>query len=302
MELVHVVTEDGIRLHGAFEIPPEEPTEPTEPEAPGRNIDVFLCIHGSGGNFYSSPPFTQLVPRFLTAGYKVLRVNTRGHDVVSSVSTVQGRRLGTAYERVEESGRDLAAWLEFLHARGLKRVAIVGHSLGAVKSLYWTAQCLPDVSALICLSPPRLSYSFLSQGKDGERLAETVALAQAEAQKHGPDHLIEVDFPFRYLTSVGSYLEKYGPDERCDILRQLPAVPCPMLLIFGTMELRDHPAFHHILDQIGALKLRATVECQTVPGANHLYGGKCGQLQEIIQNWLLRLPGEIEPGSNHTLS
>ncbi len=130
VDLVQTATRDGVRLDGMFQVPPA-----------GTSIlplDAVCFVHGTGGNFYSSTLFDAFAERFLALGCAVLRVNTRGHDLMSSAVTAKGgRRLGAAYELVDECRHDLAAWLGWLRQRAGERVGLVGHSLGAIKCLHF---------------------------------------------------------------------------------------------------------------------------------------------------------------------
>src|ERR1700676_3030924 len=79
------------------------------------SLDAVCFIHGTGGNFYSSSLFDVFSRKFLDLGCAVLRVNTRGHDGISTaVSARGGVRLGAAYETVDDCRHDLAASLEWL--------------------------------------------------------------------------------------------------------------------------------------------------------------------------------------------
>ncbi len=131
VELVQVRTADGVRLDGALSIPKHfDPQRKT-------SVDALLAVHGTGSNFYGSGLFEGLLPKLLANGLAVVRVNTRGHDVISNAATLQGsRRMGSSLERVEDCSHDLVAWAEFLVLRGHSAIGLVGHSLGAIKSIY----------------------------------------------------------------------------------------------------------------------------------------------------------------------
>src|SRR5436309_506765 len=131
VELVQVRTADGVRLDGALSTPKHVDSERTLP------VDAILAVHGTGSNFYSGALLEGLLPKFLADGLAVLRVNTRGHDVVSMAATLQGaRRVGSSLEKVDDCNHDLVAWTEFLVARGYSSIGLVGHSLGAIKAVY----------------------------------------------------------------------------------------------------------------------------------------------------------------------
>ena len=122
VDLVQTTTRDGVRLNGILRTPPVS-------GPPAVAFDAFCLIHGTGGNFYSSSLFDSLAERFLQLGCAVLRVNTRGHDVMSNAVTARGgRRLGAAYEVVDDCRHDVAAWIDWLKQR-------VGPRIGLTKAV-----------------------------------------------------------------------------------------------------------------------------------------------------------------------
>src|SRR3954468_21247625 len=91
VDLVQTTTRDGVRLDGHYQA------------APSPTGESFLCVHGTGGNFYGSTLFEVMAEKLLLLGIGVLRVNTRGHDLMSVAATPRGgRRLGAAYEIVDD--------------------------------------------------------------------------------------------------------------------------------------------------------------------------------------------------------
>ena len=57
----------------------------------GSPVDAAIVVHGTGSNFYTSSIGEGLAPKLLADGLAVLRINTRGHDVISNAATLQGR-------------------------------------------------------------------------------------------------------------------------------------------------------------------------------------------------------------------
>src|SRR5581483_7777117 len=121
-DLVSVETSDGVRLDGAL----RRPARATEPQL---GLDLVICHHGLGGNFYGASFFQGAGDRLLADGCAVLRVNSRGHDQL--FNSPRGR-LGGACEIVDDCRLDWKAWLDFAEQAGFRRIAIWGHSLGAV--------------------------------------------------------------------------------------------------------------------------------------------------------------------------
>lgn len=286
-----VTTADRVRLHGMLQEPAASAQRSTS------DIDAVVCVHGTGSNFYSSTLFDALGARFLDLGIAVLRVNTRGHDGVSTAQTdAGGFRAGAAFEIVDECRHDLTAWIEWLVARGLPRVGLVGHSSGALKSIYLAAeQPHAALVRLIAISPPRLSHGhFLASPRRDEFLRD---LRQAEAAVAGerPDALLDVQFPLPYLISARGYLDKYGPAERYNLVRLLPRVAVATLLTFGGLEVRANIAFQGLPDEIERLPAGpAPRRVNLVAEADHFYSGARAELGSQIARWL-RKAGEVPP-------
>jgi pimeloyl-ACP methyl ester carboxylesterase len=289
VDLVRVTTADGVRLDGGFQRPSGGAQTAPLP------IDAVLCVHGTGGSFYTSALFDALAVRMLARGAAVLRINTRGHDLVSTAATAEGgKRQGAAYEAVDNCRHDLRAWLDWLVEQGFRRVCLVGHSLGAVKAVYSLARNSHDVvAALAAISPPRLSHSWFVAGAKGEEFQGYLATAAQHVQEGRPETLLDVRFPLPFLVTAAGYLEKYGPDERYNFLPLVGRVACPALYTFGGEEVERNVAFNGLpaaVDQ--AAGGRQDVRVTVIPEADHFYSRHAAKLIAEIEAWLDRLSRE----------
>jgi pimeloyl-ACP methyl ester carboxylesterase len=280
VELVRTQTRDGVRLDGIFQAPR------------GADIDYPLdgvCfVHGTGGNFYSSTLFDVLGEHFLARGCGVLRVNTRGHDGISTAATPQGgRRQGAAYEFVDDCRHDLAAWCDWLGHRAGPRIGLVGHSLGAVKCLYaLTSPAPPSATCLIALSPPRLSYSWFCASAQGSAFLEDYRRAEQLVQAGQPAALLDVKLPLPMFITAAGYAEKYGPDERYNYLRFVGGVPCPTLVTLGAIEAANNMAFQGAYEAVQERAARQPrLRAALVAGADHFYTGVHAPLLAAIESW-----------------
>jgi pimeloyl-ACP methyl ester carboxylesterase len=281
VDLVQTTTQDGIRLDGIFQESPSD-DGPTE-------LDAACFIHGTGGNFYSSALFEYLSQQFLKNGCSVLRANTRGHDGISTAVTEHGgRRIGAAYEVVDDCRQDIAAWLNWLKQLGCERIALVGHSLGAVKSIYALAQ-QPDlpVTCLVALSPPRLSYSWFCASDQREDFLQTFQAAEQLVMNGQASQLMEVALPLPFVITAAGYVEKYGPEERYNFLRFVSGIRCPLLLTLGSVESENNMAFRGSVEALRSVSprpRRMTVE--TIAGGDHFYTGVRDELGQALDKWL----------------
>ncbi len=285
VDLVQTTTRDGVRLDGAY-LPPSRGSAPT------LSVDAFCFLHGTGGNFYTSTLFDELGQRWCSLGCGVLRVNTRGHDLVSTALTGQGgRRQGAAFEVVDHCRHDIAAWIEWLRQRIGPRVALLGHSMGAVKCLYAAAhepQLAP--SCVVAISSPRLSYSWFCSSPEGEEFLRTYQLAEQHAAAGQATTILDVKLPLPFLITAGGFLEKYGPEERYNYLPFLAGVDCPTLITLGELEVANNMAFRAAPEAVRALAARRkNLEVEVIAGADHFYSGARAVLAERIIDWLRRV-------------
>ena len=203
-------------------------------------------------------------------------------------STPQGgRRLGAAYEAVDDCRHDLAAWVDWLKPRA-SRIGLVGHSLGAVKGIYaLAAPPPPAVAALIAISPPRLSYSWFCESPQASEFLAEYRRAESLMQQGQPAALLEVKLPLPFAITAAGYVEKYGPDERYNYLKFIASVPCPTLLTLGTIEAANNMAFNGAFE---ALHERAgklpRVSATLIEGADHFYTGVRADLIGRIEKWI----------------
>jgi pimeloyl-ACP methyl ester carboxylesterase len=281
VELVQTTTRDGFQLDGGF-LPPLS-------DSSTCGVDAFCFLHGTGGNFYSSSLFDELGERLRALGCGVLRVNTRGHDSVSSALTDQGgRRQGAAYEVVDHCRHDVAAWLDWLRARVGPRIGLLGHSMGAVKCLYALAhepQNAPRCA--VAISPPRLSYSWFCSSPESAEFLETYQRAEQHVSHGQASTLLEVKLPLPLLITAGGFTEKYGPQERYNYLRFLASVACPTLITFGSVEVEKNMAFR-VAPQAVAERTTARphLTVDTIADADHFYNGRREALIACVESWL----------------
>jgi pimeloyl-ACP methyl ester carboxylesterase len=281
VELVRTVTRDGLRLDGALA---------RESGVGGReSASAAILLHGVASNFYTSSTFEPLIPRLQGLGLAVLSVNTRGHDSVfgAGLGTVR-RRFGAAYEIVDECRQDIGAWIEFLRSRGHQQIALIGHSLGAVKAVYFQAheKCV-DVAAVVAVSPPRLSYSAFMNAPESTQFWDSMHTAEEMAKGGQGEELFTSKFPFPMLMTAAAYMDKYGPTERYNILKFVADLPCPALFTYGSKEVDSGGvAFAGMPEAVSSLPNGERRSVRVIDGGDHVYSGVTPQLAEQISDWL----------------
>jgi pimeloyl-ACP methyl ester carboxylesterase len=287
VEIVSVETEDGLRLDGSLR-------QPDASRSSSLNFDAAILVHGLGGNFYAPSFFRRLEVELATRGCAALRANTRGHDLM--YSSPRGR-LGAAYEIVDDCRKDLRAWLDFAESQGYRRLLLWGHSLGAVKAIYYLAREKDGrVPRVVASSPPRLSYRTNLQMQGAERLLTFIEEAKRLVDAGKPRELVAVDIPSPTLYSAEAFLDKYYPDDRYNFLDRLPELPVPALVTIGSLEgagpeQSDWFPFGNLAAQVTE-RLRSVPDAtfQLIDGANHAYSGKSDELWQTALAWLEKAP------------
>jgi len=290
VELVRTKTSDGLRLDGSLARPVVKPTEPPF-------VDAAILLHGVGGSFFGGAMFEPLSNRLLEFGVAVVRVNTRGYGSINMIATEGGAtRGGAAFEVVDQCRHDINAWCDFLVGRGMSRIGLVGHSLGAIKAVYSAAHAPhPNVASVIAASPPRLSRRAFQIGPRSDDFFESLTTAKQLVEEGRPEQLITAKFPFPLLISAASYVDKYG-DERYNLLKFVSRVRSPTLFTYGSIELEQGGvAFAGLPDAIQRAVSEAEeaerpkVDVVTIADADHFYAGKHDELADVVARWLTRV-------------
>lgn len=283
VELVRTTTKDGLRLDGALSVPLDHQT-------PEVAVEAFVFLHGVGGSFYGGGLFQALQTSFLNLGSAVVRVNTRGHGSVNMIATTGGAgRYGAAFEVVDQCRYDVRAWVDCLVERGYQRIGLVGHSLGAIKSVYATAlDPHPNLVCVLAASPPRLSYAAFQNSPRSADHFSSIADAREHVADGRPNQLFTARFPFPMLICAATYLDKYGPEERYNFLPLVDKLSVPTLFTYGQLELESGGvAFAGLPDAIESEATNATsIQVTMIPDADHFYTGKYCELAAVMADWV----------------
>ncbi len=284
LELVRVTTNDEIYLDGVLTLP-EAGSSSSLP------VDAFLLVHGTGSNFYAPGLLETFAQQAAAAGVPALRINTRGHDAICSNPGPFGAlRGGAAFESIADCRHDLHAWINELLRRGYRRIALVGHSMGGVKSIYTMSQAPhPAVKFVITLSAPRFQHASYRDHPQGEKFRDEYAAARNFVDNGTPDRLMSITLPLPMLITAANYLEKYGPEDRFDLVTHLPSVGCPVLLLVGSESIIRSVAFSNQPEVLAELaQEHPHIEFQTVKDANTNYTGQWEVPFELAREWLSR--------------
>jgi pimeloyl-ACP methyl ester carboxylesterase len=280
-ELVQTTTIDSVRLHGLL-------------LGNTRDSSAWILVHGVNSNFYSSSLLQSIASYLVNRGQCVLMINTRGHDIASFNTGSIPKRLGSQFETVSSCEHDLNAWYGLLVDRGAQFVSVLGHSLGAIKSVYWASRTTTPLEHIVAVSPPRLNTShLLLDPAKGAQFQKHLDEAQEWCNTGKPEHVMKVRFPLPMWICASTYLDKYGSKDKYDYLTFLSAIRSPTLWTFGQLEMDLGTSnFKNaasnlnsaIASQGSNLDIPHTVV--TVPNADHSYNEARDSLLVSIAGWL----------------
>ena len=282
-DLVEVTTPEGITLSGAY----------FAAKGGGENhpVDAVLFFHGDGGHFYSSL-YLGLGERFAERGIAFLTGNRRGHDHVAN--GVRGGPLaGYAFESVHDSQADFAAWLELLRSRGHRRIAIGGHSGGAVRATYAQAtEHFENVVAVVPVSPGEYNHEGVV-ALHGEDFTRPFRESERNVAEGRPDTLLRPGVPWGSTWSARAYVDCFNPDDRYSVTVHAANTGCPTRYIFGAEECavggeQELPVCGAARRSLAAAGYPHVVVSE-IEGANHGYMGRERELFDTMYGWLASL-------------
>jgi pimeloyl-ACP methyl ester carboxylesterase len=137
-EIIEFKATDGLTLRGVW-IPVS------------ASDKAVVILHGHGGSYdfdlYRAPSLHE-------AGFNVLLFDFRAHG------RSDGRRMTFGYEE----RRDVLGAIEFLHARGMKHIGLLGFSYGGIVSMVTTPDCAAVEAVISDGGPARMRTAIAARG------------------------------------------------------------------------------------------------------------------------------------------
>lgn len=237
--LVRIPTTDGLLLDGALsELPAGKPKS-----------RAWVLLHGTGSNFSSPGILEGLAQLFASRGEAALRLNTRGHDLLAKIPTMSGSiKGGAAFENIGDAHLDIEAAAAWLTDAGYEKVSLLGHSLGGVKVITSQAEHpIPEVDELVALSPPRLRYESLIQDHVFKQRFDQ---ARQLVDSGRGQEFVEMTSPMKLWMPAEGIVEKYGLEDRFDIVEHLPRVKSATLVFVDSKSLQSSAAHKGLEDAL----------------------------------------------------
>lgn len=267
-----------------------------EPEQ--RTDTVIIHVHGKEGHFIQNHFIGVMGEEYPKAGFALLTFNNRGHDYMAdmlkrSASGFEWVKKGTAFDKIEEFGKDLNGVIEYLAARGYEKFILQGHSIGPHKICYYLANKPKyGIQKAILLSPSDVNFTIQTYVPDWQVHAKE---AEQMVNSHQEDVLMNVNLWNDAPVSAGTFWNYTRPDSNIWIFNY--ALPDKKLPFFSDLTLSILAFFPEnefsigvppekaleILKQHTASKSFAT---HLIQGTVHNYMGKEKELVGKILDWL----------------
>jgi len=257
--------------------------------------EAVLFVHGMGGGFAKDGVLLGSI-KLVERGLAFFTFNTRGADIVKSFKNGRGNRyyvFGTAFERFEDSARDIKGAINYIEALGYKKVHLIGHSTGCQKILYYAWKRKDKrVKSLIFLSPSD-DYPIWRESL-GDDFDKAVAIAQNMEDRGRGD---EIHY-FLYkrtgaIWSASRFLSfgdrdrveamLFNYDSELDIIRK---VRLPMLFFFGGSDETLYHDFEFYEKKLKSSYIGPRIEILKVPRADHSFHGKEMEVFEKIGEFI----------------
>jgi pimeloyl-ACP methyl ester carboxylesterase len=266
MKLIRTNTIDNVELQGML----------VENEPRAQNL--VLHIHGTWGNFYGNHFIDYFGREYPLIGYSFLSANTRGHDD------------GSISEKFSDCLLDIGQWVTYARERNYKRIILQGHSLGALKAVYFmNNQGDPSIKKLILLSPFD-SIAFYCKGNLKAR--ERILSITKNVMKVSPSEIVPKEVWSTWLISAGTLYDILKEDTVYDVFpfrngnltgSLLSRIDIPVLAAIGG---DDFAAYPNPKTEYEELSMLPSVNSIFISGAPHNFAGFEDQLLKSILEWL----------------
>lgn len=290
VEILHIWTEDGLRLQGVHYGVEEKET-------------VVLMVHGMSGNSIENYFAHILGEALQKADVGFIYSHNRGYNHINDIVVRDDNpdeahetvRMGATYERFDGCICDIDGWMKECRELGYRKIFLLGHSLGCNKVIHYFNKKNPqDIAGMILASPPDMVGLFKKLEPDYDGLLKE---ARENMEKGEPRKILSsIIWDWYYLSSQTFFdLAIDGcPADNLPVMRnpekfeELVSVDVP---IFGIMGEWDDIAINDLASDLALIKAKATAcpdfSTAIIPKANHTYDKQEDAFSEAIKNWIV---------------
>ena len=287
-QIVRTTSEDGLELQGIL-----------YDDVPNKDT-IVIHIHGSNGNFYENYFLDYMAKQYNSCSIVFLPVSTRGRDYYSdfiikkSDGSHETIKIGGIREKFSDCTKDIMGWYKYIKSLKYRKIILQGHSLGAMKVVYFASdihECKLD--GIILLSPPDL-FGLMNALKSG-RMSNDLKYANKYRELH-PSKLMPEDAYFDPIT-VEAYYDLISNKDLTGMFAfydktnlENPRIKNVTTNVLGTFGTIDEAVVDEINECERLLKLSLVnskmVETKIFKGANHYYKGQEDKMAKYLSTWV----------------
>lgn len=252
----------------------------------------LIYVHGMNGNFYkNSIPFELSKQK----NFSIFSINTRGHDLLSTVRTKTGKNgilAGTGAEIFEDSAKDIKGAVNAVKKLGYKDIFLGGHSTGCQKITHYIYKTKDKRVRGIVLFAPADDYSIkkLELGKNFNTFQENIK--KLLKNKNKINNPIE-EQGFFTPNRLKSAYTKNGKESMIYYydgeLKEFSSIRIPILAIFGS---KEQFSDRNVLEYMKILKTKTKSKNFTysiIKNANHSFYDYERELLKVVNNWIFEV-------------
>jgi pimeloyl-ACP methyl ester carboxylesterase len=239
---------------------------------PAASDAVLVCAHGFAGEKTSKGRFTRLGEELSPRGYNVFSFDFAGCGESDDA-------LLTSAQQQD----DFRSAIAYTKSRGMKRIALVGNSMGSYMALRVYA---PEIETMLLFAaltgPTRYDWEAFYSPEQMREWRETGRVTMTRDEPY-----------FRRTVVDGKLLEECGSFDQGELLRH---VRCPVLVIHGDGDDEERKLLTQ--SRMGMERLPAGSRLVVLPGANHRMEGRLDEIVELAREWFAeKMPVESRQSS-----
>lgn len=291
-----VTTKDKLVHQGVF-------YKPSLPHFAKASRDrALLWVHGLTDNFYGD---IKILEALALAGEKiglgVASFNTRGHDVITSITKLDkdspkghtSVMMGAGREKFKDCIYDIDAGITFLKSQGFTQIFIAGISTGANKVCYYAGTRKdPGIAGIILVSP--ISDVAIKINELGDSYAAAIRKAESTVKKGKGELLAEgLDYmpltPNRFLSlykenSSEDVFPYYQKNPKFNVLKK---ITIPMMVILGGADEYSERPVAEVAKIFKKYQKSNNFKSVIIPQGFHGFGGMEKELGTAVLRWIL---------------
>lgn len=225
----------------------------------GQSDAVLVCAHGFAGEKTSKGRFTRLGEELSPRGYNVFSFDFAGCGESEDTLLTSGQQQD-----------DFRSAIAYAKSRGMKRIALVGNSMGSYIALRVYTPEIETMLLFAALTGPT-QYDW-ERFYSPEQMREWRTTGRVTMMRDEPY--------FRRTVIDGKLLDECGSFDQRELLRP---VKCPVLIIHGDGDEEERKLLAQ--SRKGMELLSPKSRLVVLPGANHRMEGRLDEIVELAKEW-----------------